>query len=156
MWNIFVKEHYALFKRSELTLPTILQSAGNLGWIPESRRSPGEGNGNPLQYSCLENPMDWEARQTTIHGITRVGHDLATKQTTCLLESPTKQVKIPKKETGVYGREKEGKEEGMTESNSSACLERVGWDQRRVECVIKQSTVPSLPYLWHCQPGREM
>ena len=33
-------------------------NAGNLGSIPESGRSPGEGNGNPLQYSCLENPMD--------------------------------------------------------------------------------------------------
>ena len=33
-------------------------NAGDLGSIPRSRRSPGEGNGNPLQYSCLENPMD--------------------------------------------------------------------------------------------------
>ena len=33
-------------------------SAGNLGLIPGLGRSPGEGNGNPLQYSCLENPMD--------------------------------------------------------------------------------------------------
>ena len=33
-------------------------NAGNLGLIPGSGRSPGEGNGNPLQYSCLENPMD--------------------------------------------------------------------------------------------------
>ena len=35
-------------------------SVGNLGSIPGSGRSPGEGNGNPLQYSCLENPMDRE------------------------------------------------------------------------------------------------
>ena len=35
--------------------------AGDLGLIPGSGRSPGEGNGNPLQYSCLENPMDGEA-----------------------------------------------------------------------------------------------
>jgi len=42
-------------------------------------RSLGEGNGNPLQYSCLENPMDREAWQATVHGVTRVGHDLATK-----------------------------------------------------------------------------
>ena len=33
-------------------------NAGDLGWIPGSGRSPGEGNGNPLQHSCLENPMD--------------------------------------------------------------------------------------------------
>ena len=36
-------------------------SAGDLGSIPGSGRSPGEGNGNPLQYSCLENPMDRDA-----------------------------------------------------------------------------------------------
>ena len=36
-------------------------NAGDLGSIPGSGRSPGEGNGNPLQYSCLENPMDGEA-----------------------------------------------------------------------------------------------
>ena len=40
---------------------------------------PGEGNGKALQYSCLENPMDREAWQATVHGIARVGHDLATK-----------------------------------------------------------------------------
>ena len=36
-------------------------NVGDLGSIPESGRSPGEGNGNPLQYSCLENPMEGEA-----------------------------------------------------------------------------------------------
>ena len=39
----------------------------------------GEGNGNPLQYSCLENPMDRGAWQTTVHGVARVGHNLVTK-----------------------------------------------------------------------------
>ena len=43
-------------------------NVGDLGLIPESGRSPGEGNGNPLQYSCLENPMD---RQTTVHRVTK-------------------------------------------------------------------------------------
>ena len=46
-------------------------SVGDLGSIPGSGRSPGEGNGNPLQYSCLENPMDGEAWWTTIHGVTK-------------------------------------------------------------------------------------
>ena len=41
-------------------------------------RSPGEGNGNPLQSSCLENPMDRGAWRATVHRITRVRHDLAT------------------------------------------------------------------------------
>ena len=44
-------------------------SAGDPGLIPRSGRSPGEGNGNPLQYSCLENSMDRGARQATTHGI---------------------------------------------------------------------------------------
>ena len=38
-----------------------------------------QGNGNPLQYSCLENPMDRGAWQATVHGVARVRHDLATK-----------------------------------------------------------------------------
>ena len=45
----------------------------------------GEGNGNPLQYSCLENPMDTGAGQATVHGVTRVRHDLATKLLLCVL-----------------------------------------------------------------------
>ena len=44
------------------------------------RVSFGEGNGNPLQYSYLENPMDREAWLATVHGVTRVGHNLATKE----------------------------------------------------------------------------
>ena len=44
-------------------------SAGDLGSIPGSGRSPGEGNGNPLQYSCLEIPMDRGAWQATVHGV---------------------------------------------------------------------------------------
>ena len=44
--------------------------AGNLGSIPESGRSPGEGNSNPLQCSCLENTMDRGAWQGTVHGVT--------------------------------------------------------------------------------------
>ena len=49
-------------------------NAGDSGSIPRSGRSP-EGKGNPLQYSCLENPMDGGAWQATFHGVTRVGHD---------------------------------------------------------------------------------
>ena len=52
---------------------------GDPGLIPGSRRSPGEGRGNPLQYSCLENPMDREAWQATVHvGLQRIGHFWAT------------------------------------------------------------------------------
>ena len=47
-------------------------SAGDTGLIPGSERSPGGGNGNPLQYSCLGNPMDRGAWWATVHGATRV------------------------------------------------------------------------------------
>ena len=46
-------------------------SAGDPGLIPGSRRSPGGGNENPLQYSCLGNPLDRGAWQATDHGITK-------------------------------------------------------------------------------------
>ena len=48
-------------------------NAGDLGLIPGSGRSPGEGNGYPLQYSCLENSMDRGAWQATVHGVTESG-----------------------------------------------------------------------------------
>ena len=57
-------------------------NAGDLrdvGSIPGSERSPGEGNGNLLQYSYLENPMDRGAWRTAVHGLQRVRHDLVTK-----------------------------------------------------------------------------
>ena len=46
-------------------------SAGDLGSIPGSGRSPAEGNGNPLQYSCLENPVDRVSWWAAVHGITK-------------------------------------------------------------------------------------
>ena len=65
--------------------------AGHPGLIPGSGRSPGEGNVNPLQYSCLENPMDRGALQATVHGVTIVGHDLVTTPPPihCSWEHPT-------------------------------------------------------------------
>ena len=54
-------------------------NAVDAGSIPGSGRSPREGNGNPFQYSCLGNSMDRGAWWATIHGVTRVGYDLATK-----------------------------------------------------------------------------
>ena len=46
-------------------------NVGDLGSIPGSGRSPGEGNGNPLQYSCLENPMDRGTWWATVHGVAK-------------------------------------------------------------------------------------
>ena len=55
-------------------------SAGDTGLIPGSGRSPGEGNGNPLQYSCLGNPTDRRAGRLQSMGSQRVRYNLATKQ----------------------------------------------------------------------------
>ena len=54
-------------------------NAGDTGLIPGRERSPGEGNGNPLQYSCLGNHMDRGAWWAIVHGVERVRHDLATQ-----------------------------------------------------------------------------
>ena len=59
----------------------LLASAGDMGSIPGTGRSPGEGNDNPLQYSCLGNPMDRGTWQATVHRVAkRVRHNLVTKQ----------------------------------------------------------------------------
>ena len=54
-------------------LKNLPASAGDLGSIPGSGRSLGEGNGNPLQYSCLGNPMDRGAWQAVVRGIAESG-----------------------------------------------------------------------------------
>ena len=46
-------------------------NAGDTGWIPGSGRSPGEGNGSPLQYSCLGDPMERGAWWATVHRVTK-------------------------------------------------------------------------------------
>ena len=47
-------------------------NAGDLSYIPGSGRSPGDSNGNPLQYSCLENSMDREVWQAKVHGVAKL------------------------------------------------------------------------------------
>ena len=69
----------------------MVESACNAGYLcssPGSGRSPGEGNGNPLQYSCLENPMDKGAWRAAVYGVVGVGHDLATKPPTSTIHEP--------------------------------------------------------------------
>ena len=53
---------------------------GDVGSISGSGKSPGEGNANPLKYSCLGNPMDRGAWQAIVRGVVRVRHDFVTKQ----------------------------------------------------------------------------
>ena len=55
--------------------PANAEDARDTDLIPGLGRSPGVGNGNPLQYSCLENSMDKEAWWATVQGSQRVGHD---------------------------------------------------------------------------------
>ena len=67
-------------------------SAGDLGSIPGSGRSPGEGNDNPLQYSCLENPMDGGAWWAVVHGIPKSWTRLSDFTFTFLLQGQGPQV----------------------------------------------------------------
>ena len=60
-------------------LPANAGNARHASLIPGSRRSPGEGNGNPLQHSCLGNPMDGGAWQATDYGMQRIRHDWVTE-----------------------------------------------------------------------------
>ena len=59
-------------------IKNLFANAGDTGLIPGLEQSPGEGNGNLLQYSCLENPMDKRVWCATFHGVTRVECDLGT------------------------------------------------------------------------------
>ena len=74
---IHVVALFLIHCRSRLGLPWWLSgkeftcNAGDVGSIPGSGRSPGEGNGNSLQYSCLENSMDRGAWWATVHGVTK-------------------------------------------------------------------------------------
>ena len=66
-------------------LPANAGDIKDTGSNPGSGRSPGEGNGNRLQYPFLENPMDRGAWQAIVHGVARVGQDLAGKSPPQLL-----------------------------------------------------------------------
>ena len=60
-------------------LPADAQDVRTTGSIPESGRSPGGGHGNPLQYSCLENPMDRGTWRATVHRVAELDTTEATK-----------------------------------------------------------------------------
>ena len=76
-------------------------NAGNVGSIPGSGRSPGEGNSNPLQYSCLENPLDRGAWLATVHGVARVGYDWATGTHKPILKGKLFQMR-PQKNSKIF------------------------------------------------------
>ena len=62
---------FSLVARLVKNPPANAEDARDASLIPGSKRSPGEGNGNPLQYSCLENSMDRGASRVTVHGVTK-------------------------------------------------------------------------------------
>ena len=65
---------WARASRMALVVKNLVANAGDardMGLIPGSERSPGGGHGNPLQYSCLENPMNRGAWQATVHGVAK-------------------------------------------------------------------------------------
>ena len=70
----------SLFLHGSNVLKDPTANARDVGLIPGSERLPGEGYGNPLQHSCLENPMDRGAWWATVHGVTKSQHDLVTQQ----------------------------------------------------------------------------
>ena len=108
----------------------ILLICGPLGWlsgkeatcqcrrrssISGSGKSPGEGIGSPLQYSCLGNPMDRGAWWATFHGVKRVQHNSATKQQQKIIQMSlfTKQNETHRHRKQTYGNQR-WKEEGGT------------------------------------------
>ena len=66
-----VSSELMLIWASQVAQQNLTANAGDMHSIPELGRSPGGGNGNPLQYSCLENPMDGGAWQAIIHGFAK-------------------------------------------------------------------------------------
>ena len=82
IFNILSIKRTSLVTQLVKNLPAMREtpySAGDPGLIPGLWKSPGKGNGNPLQYSCLWNLMDRGAWLATVHRVTRVRHNSATK-----------------------------------------------------------------------------
>ena len=93
--NIYIELIYIIgFPHSSVSKSSAC-NAGDPGSIPGSGRSPREGNGHPLQYSCPKNPMDRGAWWATVHGVARVGHNLATKPPPDYKPSTITQRKFP-------------------------------------------------------------
>ena len=79
-FSIFSKVHLTQWASRVAQCKESACNAGDAGLIPGLGRSPGEGNGNPLQYSCPKNSMDRGELHATVHGVVRVRHNLTTKQ----------------------------------------------------------------------------
>ena len=71
LWSVAAAPEWAFFLTGSTCFWQSAWNVGDMGSIPGLGRSPGEEIGNPLQYSYLENPMDREAWQVTVHGLTK-------------------------------------------------------------------------------------
>ena len=69
--DVSCKLHIRIFKAEEVVFRQRTEPVRDVGPIPESGRSPGVGNGKPLQYSCLENSLDRGAWSTIAHGVAK-------------------------------------------------------------------------------------
>jgi len=83
----FFPDFCLLASQLALVVKNAPANAGDMDLIPESGRSPGEGNGNPLQYSCLENPMDRGSWRAIVYGA-RVRYNLVTEHISWLVFEP--------------------------------------------------------------------
>ena len=72
MYSVNTSERVAVTSQVALVVKNLPASAGDPGSIPGFGISPGEGNGNPLQYSCLENPMDGGASKAILHRVAKI------------------------------------------------------------------------------------
>ena len=77
MWEMRLRWASPVVKKNKQTLPA---NVGDMGSILGQGRSPGEGNGNPLQYFCLENPMDRGAWRATVRRVPKTTERLSTAQ----------------------------------------------------------------------------
>ena len=80
----YIQGTVSIYRASQVVLviknpPANARNIRDVGSIPGLGRSSGGRHGNPLHYSCLENPMDRGAWRAIVHGVIRVGHSLSTK-----------------------------------------------------------------------------
>ena len=107
-------------------------NAGDLGSIPGSGRSPGEGNPGSLQYSCLENSMDWAAWRATSLGLQRVRHDWVTNTHT------HKWLKMSSQDWELTPSGKESKRP----------IKRIFWLRKTVQHTSDLTTLASFSVKW--------
>ena len=107
-------------------LPVSAGDTKDAGSIPGSGRSPGEGNGNPLQYSCLENPTDRGARPATVHKAAETQTQLGTHN---LSNTPTFKLVILQPELAQRSLVRPRKGSWVSQSRERALVSVKGWDR---------------------------